>query len=340
MIACDVAGLGLASIRRSAWHCCAMVLGVGLIGILWGGMLREGSFGHVRLAAWGVFLHGPLLLLGSAALLWRSKRGWAMVFVATAITTLTVAVDAFLIEPTWLEVSHVQITSAKVKHRTRIVVIADLQTDSLGKYEREVFRRARDEKPDIVLLAGDYLQIPQQQWQTLADELHEILREVDLTSTARVFAIRGNIDQAQWASVFQGLDIATIHNTQSFDLDGLRLTCLSLWDSINSSLQLPGGDPATFHVVLGHVPNFALGPIDADLLIAGHTHGGQVRLPIVGALTTNCRIPRWRAAGLTDLPGNRKLFVSRGIGMEREMAPPMRFLCRPELVVIELVPAE
>ncbi len=46
------------------------------------------------------------------------------------------------------------------------------------------------------------------------------------------------------------------------------------------------------------------------------------------------------AAGLTDLPGGGKLLVSRGIGMERGYAPPMRFLCRPELMVIDLTPEE
>ena len=86
------------------------------------------------------------------------------------------------------------------------------------------------------------------------------------------------------------------------------------------------------------MPNFALGEIPADLLVAGHTHGGQVRLPWIGPMITHSRIPHAWAAGLTELPGGGKLLVSRGIGMERGFAPPMRFLCRPELMVIDLVP--
>jgi uncharacterized protein len=89
---------------------------------------------------------------------------------------------------------------------------------------------------------------------------------------------------------------------------------------------------------LGHVPNFALGTIEADLLVAGHTHGGQVRLPWIGPISTHSRIPNAWAAGVTDLPGGGKLAVSRGIGMERHFAPPIRFLCRPELMVIEVTP--
>jgi predicted MPP superfamily phosphohydrolase len=78
--------------------------------------------------------------------------------------------------------------------------------------------------------------------------------------------------------------------------------------------------------------------VEADLLIAGHTHGGQVRLPGIGPLITLSRVRRSWAAGLTDIGRGRQLLVSRGIGMERGRAPRLRFLCRPELVVLELAP--
>ncbi|HEX6202615.1 MAG TPA: hypothetical protein VF100_06400, partial [Thermoanaerobaculia bacterium] len=74
------------------------------------------------------------------------------------------------------------------------------------------------------------------------------------------------------------------------------------------------------------------------LLLAGHTHGGQVRLPGVGPLVTASRVPRSWAAGRTALADDRTLIVSRGIGMERGYAPQLRFLCRPELVVVDLEP--
>jgi predicted MPP superfamily phosphohydrolase len=97
-------------------------------------------------------------------------------------------------------------------------------------------------------------------------------------------------------------------------------------------------DEKEFHIVLGHAPDFALGNVQGDLFVAGHTHGGQVRLPIIGPIITFSRVPRHMAAGVTELAGGRTLVVSRGTGMERGYAPRMRFLCRPELVVIEIAP--
>jgi len=154
-----------------------------------------------------------------------------------------------------------------------------------------------------------------------------------------VFAIRGNVDLRRWELAFQGLPIQTVEVTRSFDLGDLRLTCLSLRDSFDSSLTCSPPSSSEFHVVLGHSPNYALGQVQADLLVAGHTHGGQIRLPGVGPLMTLSKVPRAWAAGLTELPGGGRLVVSRGVGMERGPAPRMRFFCRPQLVVIDLVPA-
>ena len=91
-------------------------------------------------------------------------------------------------------------------------------------------------------------------------------------------------------------------------------------------------------MVFGHRPDYAMGDVPADVLIAGHTHGGQVRLPGIGPLLTFSRVPRPWAAGVTNLDAGRTLIVSRGLGMERHDAPRIRFLCRPQLVLLHLKP--
>jgi predicted MPP superfamily phosphohydrolase len=72
-----------------------------------------------------------------------------------------------------------------------------------------------------------------------------------------------------------------------------------------------------------------------DVILAGHTHGGQVRLPGVGALVTNCGIDRSRARGLSRWGASTWLNVSAGLGNSPYM--PVRFCCRPEATLLTLV---
>ncbi len=105
-------------------------------------------------------------------------------------------------------------------------------------------------------------------------------------------------------------------------------------------------DPAA-EVALGvvHAPYLrALDSLTADgfpLILAGHTHGGQLRLPFYGALVTNCDIDRQRARGLHrhSRAGERSwLHVSAGCGASRYA--PVRFACPPEATLLTLVPAD
>lgn len=70
-----------------------------------------------------------------------------------------------------------------------------------------------------------------------------------------------------------------------------------------------------------------------DVLFAGHTHGGQVRLPLVGALTVNCDLPRQQGRGLSQY-AHRWLHVSAGVG--HDPSAPYRFACRPEVSLVTL----
>lgn len=311
----------------------AILLAVGLAGAA-----SLSGFAMFRLVAYGLFLHGPIVLAGLAVLLWPAQRKTAITSAALGVLVVGIAVDAFLIEPTWLEVTHLRLEAAALKRPVRVVVLADLQTDVFTAYEREVLRRTLDEKPDLILLAGDYLQVTGERFITLRGQLNAHLRQIGFSAPMGVFAIQGNVDRGGWTKTFERLPITVVRSTRSFDLGDLRLTCLSKRDSLNTSLELAGGDPDEYHVVLGHSPNYALGRIEADLLVAGHTHGGQVRLPLFGPPVTLSKVPRRWAAGLTELPSGARLLVSRGVGMERGGAPRLRLLCRPQLVVIELVP--
>jgi uncharacterized protein len=102
---------------------------------------------------------------------------------------------------------------------------------------------------------------------------------------------------------------------------------------------VPPDGPARLRLGIAHSPYQRV--IDAfeangyGLVVAGHTHGGQVRIPGVGALVTNCDIPRERARGLSRWRTSW-LHVSAGLGSSKYA--PFRFACRPEASVLHLVP--
>jgi predicted MPP superfamily phosphohydrolase len=102
----------------------------------------------------------------------------------------------------------------------------------------------------------------------------------------------------------------------------------------------PADDTAVVRIGVMHSPEPPiLDRFAADgyeLLLAGHTHVGQVRLPFVGAVTTNCDLDRSRARGLSRWGASSWLHVSAGIGANPYL--PARFLCRPEATLLTLVP--
>ncbi len=103
----------------------------------------------------------------------------------------------------------------------------------------------------------------------------------------------------------------------------------------------PASPDADLHLGVTHTPaKRVLDAMAADgfsLLLAGHTHGGQVCVPAYGALTTNCDLPRSMAKGLHHWPDSgAMLHVSAGLGTHP--TAPIRFACRPEASILTLIP--
>ena len=124
-------------------------------------------------------------------------------------------------------------------------------------------------------------------------------------------------------------------------IDGLPIELLGLDDAhIRWQDYRPAQRrvPERFGVAVMHSPDSApeAAALGYGFVVAGHTHGGQVRLPLIGAIVTNCSMPRRLVSGLIRM-GSATLHTSPGLGTSK--FAPFRFLCRPEATILELSPA-
>ncbi|MEM7181254.1 MAG: hypothetical protein AAF518_10100 [Spirochaetota bacterium] len=124
----------------------------------------------------------------------------------------------------------------------------------------------------------------------------------------------------------------------NLQLYGLGLSDFRYPNKVKTLLSQAKKD--ALQIVLSHLPDamYPLRNLSADLLLAGHTHGGQVTIPGFGPIMTLSKIPRSIAAGGHHRKGELEIFVSRGLGMEGHIAPRIRFFCCPQLFLITLLP--
>lgn len=152
-------------------------------------------------------------------------------------------------------------------------------------------------------------------------------------------AARGRPDDLIRLLVADGWEDLT-DSRRDLDLGGLAVELLGLDDAHirrHDPRVMPRSSPERFGIAVMHSPDTAPEAIALgyDLVLAGHTHGGQVALPLVGPLITNSAMPRRSAAGVFTAAGS-VLVISQGLGTSR--FAPFRFLCRPEAMLLELVP--
>lgn len=340
-LAVDAAAIAaLARTRGPVLPLAIAVIGGNAIAL--GTLLATGDlFAVLRAAAWFLFVHLPLVLLAIGGWV-AGRRRWGAWFAAVAL--IAVGVDAFVVEPRALEVARYTVPARGLAAPLRVVALSDVQTDRVGAYERRAFALAMDMRPDLVLLPGDFVQVSDEAaYRAELPAFRALL--AGLHAPLGVWAVQGNIEwRPTWiADLFDGTGVRAAPSTTTIDLGPLWLSAVSFADGFDPALVLPrpAGGPA-FHLAFAHAPDLSLSPdVGADLLVAGHTHGGQVQLPLVGPLVVLSQVSRAvGGGGLSALPGGRAIVVSRGIGMERRGAPRLRFLCRPQLVVIDLVPAD
>lgn len=258
-------------------------------------------------------------------------RWTAVLFGSLFVAELGCLAWAFLVEPRWLEVTHVEVRTPLLPagKRLRIVHLTDTHVDGRSPVVDSLPERVGELKPDLVVFTGDAAVASQ------VDRFRALLRS--MPAPLGRYAVRGN-HEGDRPDVF-GDAAVELTGRPVATPGGELVLCgapIGFGKQVAECLEAaPAGGP---RLVAYHTPDLVedLAPLEPTLYLAGHTHGGQVRVPLYGALVTLSRHDKKYEMGEYRV-GETTLYVNRGVGFEPRPAPAVRFLSRPEVALVELV---
>ena len=245
-----------------------------------------------------------------------------------------------------LTVKYYTLKTNKISEAIKIVLITDLHSCFYGKEQIRLINKINEQKPDIILMAGD-----------IADDVlpHDgtISMLKGLTPKYPCYYVSGNhefwsgeIDsikmmlEAYGVKVLSGSNETILLNNQMINICGVDDPDVSA-PVFNNQLEnaLPTTPSEYYTILLSHRPELfeKYISLNCDLILSGHAHGGQWRIPFIlnGLFAPNQGFfPKY--AGGVYIENGRTMIVSRGLALESTGIP--RIFNPPELVVIELLP--
>jgi predicted MPP superfamily phosphohydrolase len=286
------------------------------------------------------------ILTAALGLLWPTLPGlWLTAALQFAI--FAVAIYATWIEPFRLGVTQTELRSPKLNGHPplRLLHISDLHVERITPRERELLRLVEELAPDIVVLTGDYLNLSSVYDTHAHAEARDLLARLYEIARVPIYAITGSppVDRSDIVpSIFDGLPITWLLdetdelcvNGHTLQIAGLRCTRERGLDGPRLHALLDGNPGNAFTLLLYHSPDLMPVAVEMgiDLYLCGHTHGGQIRLPLFGAVITSSDFWKRYEMGRYE-EESTTLYVSRGLGMEGKGAPRARFLAPPEIIL-------
>ena len=280
-----------------------------------------------------------------ARVFWRKAlRGkWGIAALAGVIGAAAVCFGICLGSKRWLKVVLTGMTSCRVKKGRclRILHITDLHGNSAKRMNLDIWPAVQKLDVDMAVITGD----------VIVNDISELVPHrhglANLARRVPVFFVDGNHEKfytKECRRFLERIGINVLYNEKRrLDIAGIPLTVVGFRDYTflkNGKFQdidmvLHGLDRSRFTLVLSHQPQLfpRLAEHQPDLVLAGHTHGGQVRLPFLPVLYApgqGC-LPKYGYGWYTL--GFSRLYVSKGIGATHF---PIRFWNRPELTVIHV----
>jgi predicted MPP superfamily phosphohydrolase len=271
-----------------------------------------------------------------------------LLFLAANLGFGLVQVYGYVVEPLLVETTELSLAFDDLDPTAppvRVIQIADLHVERYSFRENDVIQRVNAFQPDIIVLTGDYLNLSRLNDPTAAEHFRRFASQLE--APYGTYAVRGTVEPTpeSMARLVQGTGLVWLEQEtvtvnvrgQPVTLAGVACSHEQELDAVRLTETLDGVPASAFTILLYHSPDLireAAGH-QVDLYLAGHTHGGQIRLPFYGPLVTFSRYGRRYASGLFQ-EGGTTMIVSRGLGFEGMGLPRVRFLCRPEIVSLEL----
>ncbi len=253
------------------------------------------------------------------------------------------------------------IRSPKIKQKHRIVFLSDLHDNEFGTGNQALLKAIRAAEPDFVLIGGDTMVVkPGAANLRVTRELLSGLSKL----SCPVYYGNGNHEQrmqqerdvygslySEFRQLLKEMGVHYLSDETAFPEEDLAVSGLNIGKRFYRDLvpeqmdkgyirrRLGEADTKRFHILLAHSPLFldAYTGWGADLALAGHFHGGTIRLPFLGGVMT----PQYQfflpwCAGTFEKDG-RHMIVSRGLGTH---SINIRFGNKPQVVVVELRPGK
>ena len=349
-----VAGLVWARVMgEPAWGL-ATALGLLVLALLDWGLLaslpRRGiSFGAVQppFLALSVLRWLIALLALPLGASWPLPTAITLTFVQILIWSLMAY--GTMIEPFRLQVSRVVVPILQVSNPgapVRIVQLSDLHIERLTRRDRALPDLVAGLAPDLIVLTGDFLSTSYHDDPRAVDDLRALLAQFH--APCGIYAIWGTIEvdlPELLRPVLQDLGIVVLQDKAvevpvgdaSLWLMGPTCSRDLVADGAMLRHLLADAPPNACTLLLYHTPDLMpqASALGVDLYLAGHTHGGQWRLPGFGAILTSSHYwKRYESGHYRE--DNTRLYVSRGLGLEGFGTPRARFFCPPEVVEVVL----
>ena len=245
---------------------------------------------------------------------------------------------------THFNVTYYRVTSSHVSETLRILFLSDLHLREYGEGNAELVKAVQELQPDLILLGGDLVTFPNPDYENMLELCRKLARIAPLYGVLgnhESEMIYGGVDE-QLCEKFTQAGVTILRNedrivqlgSNSVELIGLddyyKYGASARMESLSSQYD-------TFRICINHVPMAFVDYMEdapIDLALAGHTHGGLIRLPIVGRLYTAEEgfFPDY-AGGEYQLDSGAPLIVGCGLGDSNEIP---RIYNPPELVLVDV----